>query len=559
MLKVTGIILVAGLLCVGVLIFCVVGFVDSRYLAPMVERLANDYIDGDVKVGEINLGFRAKFPILSVDVDNLCVISHAFDSLSTEQKGLLPEYADSLLALDHFSGALDIKRLIVNGELSLHDVSLQGLSANLVIAHDGKANYDIIKLPVDTMDRSKAKLPGFRINRLSLESPRAMRFFNATDSTSASVLLLTDASVDGGSEPTYRLKVSGNVTSSRATLITNLENISFGLNGKVYYDPVSPGIVAMDEMEVQWAFARAIVSGEIDLTSSPIVKRGKVELQPVPVTDLLTVLPDTIRSRYNLREPYFLTDACVGATVELTRPMNLVTDTLPTAKIDLSIAPSTLDYGDSHITDLALDVAVNTVTNLPDSIMVDLKHFSLIAPGTNLEAEGQISTLVSDPSFDIGIEGSLDLRDLPEIVREEIPGYLSGKIATDLRARGSLSMIKPGGLHSLEASGRVEMRDLYYLTQDTAKLIEIGPAIIDLKSEKESVGSKRLQAIVKIDTASILVSGVNLSLSKIALKATTGGNGDHNSRGSELIPPIGGYLRVGRFNVTSITDSPAPK
>ncbi|MDE5841214.1 MAG: hypothetical protein K2H49_09875, partial [Muribaculaceae bacterium] len=245
-LKVLGWILLAVVAVAGVLLVCAVRFINSKELSPMVEDLANEYIDGNVKLGSIKLGFHPHFPILGVEVEDLSIISHAFDSLSPAQRGLLPEYADSLLTLDYMAGSLNLKRLLMDNELSLHDVILRGLGVNLVIARNGKANYDVINIPADTVAPAENRLPGFRIDRFALESPKEIRFYNAADSTSASVLLLTDAAVDGKEQPTYRLKINGNVSSPKAALATNIESIDFGVNGKVYWNPSEPGLVAMD-------------------------------------------------------------------------------------------------------------------------------------------------------------------------------------------------------------------------------------------------------------------------------------------------------------------------
>ena len=133
-LKVLGWTLLMTVIVLGVLLFCSVKFLESKRLAPIVEDIANEYIDGHLKLGSLKLGFQPRFPILGLEIENLSIISHAFDSLSAQQRGLLPNYADSLLTLDHMSGSLDLKRLIVSNELALHDVELRGLGVNLVIA-----------------------------------------------------------------------------------------------------------------------------------------------------------------------------------------------------------------------------------------------------------------------------------------------------------------------------------------------------------------------------------------------------------------------------------------
>lgn len=538
-------------IALSAVLFCAVK--GSRYLSPIIERIANDHIDGHLSLGSLKLGFNPGFPILSVEVENLNLVSHAFDSLTSEERGLLPCYSDSLLTLDFLSGSLDIKRFIVNNELSLHDVVLRGLSVNLVIAHNGKANYQIIKVPSDTVKSQNSKIPGFRINRFNLEKPKEIRFYNAADSTSASVLLLTDAAVNGDNMPTYRLKINGNVTSPRATLITNLDNINFGLNGKVFWNPEHPGLVAMEEMELQGAFMKAIVTGEIDLENNPIVRKAIVDLPPVYLSELLTFIPDSVRRIHRLYEPYFSTDLTIGGRFELTKPMDLSTDTLPSSKIKLSIPPSTLSYGKAQFKELAMDVSATTETNCPDSTKIDISHLIIAGPATRLEVTAFLSTLFSDPSFDTKMQGQIDLSNLPPNISEKIHGYLSGILSTDLHAFGRRSMLDQDHLHNLVADGYVTAQDIYYLSADTNNMVEVNKARIDFSSIINSGYSPLLSAKLNVDTATILTGGVDISLGSVSLE--TGVETRGNKTSDLLLEPIGGNLKVNRFNIISITDS----
>lgn len=537
----------------GLLLFCVVKFLDSDKLSHMVEEIANDYVDGHVEIGDLRLAFNPHFPILGVEMKDLSVISHAFDSLTLKERGLLPNYADSLLKLEYLAGSINLKRLIVDNELALHNVVLRGLGVNLVIAHNGKANYSILSLPNDTVEQKKNKMPGFRIDRFSLDRPKEIRFYNAADSTSASVLLLTDAAVEGDEQPTYRLKINGNVTSPKATLITNLDEIEFGVNGKVYWNPAEPGLVAMDEMELRGAFVRAVVSGEIDLTESPIARKGVVDLKPVAVSDLLSLLPDSIRQEHRLYAPYFSTDAMISGRFELTAPMNLATDTIPAAKINIDLPTSYLNYGKARLKDLGLQMTVNTETNNLDKTIVELSRFTVAGPGTQLEASAFISTPVSDLSFDANLKGNVDFRDLPPIALEHIPGYLAGEITADLKAKGSLSMFVPERLHRLVTDGSLTAQNVYFLSADTSKMVEVGKAKIDLDSKRIVDNMPLLKAKVDVDTATILVSGVDLALGAISLDAGVENSGIR--RDTTLMMPVRGSLKVGRFNIISLTDS----
>ncbi len=551
-IKMLGKIILATTLIAGVLLFCLVKFVDSKYLARATERVVNDYIDGTLNIGKMKLGFNPGFPIVSVEIENLSVISHALDSLSASQRGDLPEYADSLLSLDYMKGAIDIKRLIADNELSLHDVELSGLSANMVIAHNGKANYDIVTMTPDSDSKKKSRIPAIRINRFALSHPKEMRFYNAADSTSASVLLLTDASVEQDGEPAYRLRINGNVTSPKATLITNLDQITFGVNGKIMWDASRPGLVAMDEMEIRGAFIKALVKGEIDLTASPIVKSGEVRLEPVAITDLVSLLPDSLRREHRLYEPYFDTDAFIAAKFELTSPMNLATDTIPSALISFSLMSDFLNYDHAKFKEIAFEGNVKTFTNLPDSTLITVWG-SAHGKATDFVARARVSSPLSDPAFEATMNGKVDLKDLPPAVRRKIPGYLSGILTADLKASGRVSMLGEEHFHRLKAEGNLTAGNVYFLSADTNNMTEVSKARIDFGTGRMIKDMPMLSAKLDIDTATVLTGGVALAIGKLNL--ALGAEDSRPGPDTTLNVPFGGNLNVKRFNVISITDS----
>lgn len=552
-LKIIGISLLSVVAAGAILLFCAVKFLGSKDFSDMAERMANEYLDGTLTVESLKLGFHPRFPILGVEVKNLTLISQALDSLPPAERQLLPNYTDSLLKLDYLAGALDIKKLLRKNELDLRDVVMRGLSVNLVIAHNGKGNFEIVKPQTDTVNHPKKKMPIFRINRFNLEQPKEIRFYNAADSTSASVLLLTDAAVDGEKQPTYRLKINGNITSPKATLITNLEQINFGLNGKVFWDPSVPAMVAVDEMELRGAFIKAVVAGEIDLKTDPVIRKLTADLHPMLITDLLTMLPDSLRQIHRLQEPYLSTDLSIGGKLELTQPMNLATDTFPAAKINLYIPPSTLSYGKAKFKDIELQADMTTLTNLPDSTVVDLSRCIVAGEDTRLEISAILSRLFSDPTFSTTLKGEFDLTNLPPSILEKIPGYLSGTVATDLKVAGTTSMFKPQHFQRLRADGSVTGRNLYFLSGDTGKMAQINKARIDLSSDAAQGEMASLRTKVSVDTANILIGGVDIACSSLTLGA--GLESTAQLRDSTLLPDFGGDLNVAKLNIISITDS----
>lgn len=532
-----GLVATLCLLFIGAILY----FSDTN-LAPLARRFANKHIEGRVELKDLRLAFRPGFFIVGVEMDSLTVASHAFESLSEQERGSLPPYADSLLTIDHLSGGLDLKALIFKNRISLSEVKLSGLSVNLVIARNGKANYEIASLAgADTAAATRHTPPQFSIDRFSLERPKAMRFYNAADSTSASVLLLTDAAIDGHDQPNYRLTLNGNITSPKATLATNLEQISFGLNGKVYWDPDEPGLVAMDEMEVRGEFVKVVVAGEIDFSESPIVKKGKARLMPVALTDILSLLPDSTLRHHGLYTPNFATNATLEGSFQLTAPFNLATDTIPASQASIAVRSSNLRYEKAHLSQVALDATATTLLNLPDSTKIAIERFVMQGPGTRFTASGVITKPVSDPAFDIIMAGRIDFADLPRIALGHDCGYLSGIVATDMRAAGSSSLLKPESLHQFAANGTLKARDIYYISADTSKMAQIGNADIAFSDLATSAGTPQLTASIEVDTATILISGIDLTFGNIRLGAEA--------------PKLTSRVNIGRFNVTTLKDS----
>ncbi|MDE6856904.1 MAG: hypothetical protein K2J34_10610, partial [Muribaculaceae bacterium] len=99
----------------------------------------------------------------------------------------------------------------------------------------------------------------------------------------------------------------------------------------------------------------------------------------------------------------------------------------------------------------------------------------------------------------------------------------------------------------------ITAKDVYFLTADTTKLVEVGNARIELDSKRMVDGLPLLNTKVDVDTATVLVSGIDLAFANVSLSAAV----EHPAAGADttLMRPIAGRLKVGRFDITSITDS----
>ena len=149
--------------------------------------------------------------------------------------------------------------------------------------------------------------------------------------------------------------------------------------------------------------------------------------------------------------------------------------------------------------------------------------------------------------------GQIDLTGLPPIIREKIQGYLSGIITTDLRTKGNASMLGRRQFHSLVADGYVTATDIYFLSGDIDKMVEVDNSRIDFSSGIVAGRAPMFNAKLATDTAAILIGGVDITLGSLTLGLGVENSGYRTEIAG--IPPVDGKLKVDRLNIISITDS----
>lgn len=558
---VLAITIMAVILAVSATVVCAVRMLEPRYLTPFVENYANKVLDADVSVGKIELSFVPAFPVLQLDVDSLSVRSKAFRNMPPSERAALPEWADSLLFIEHVSGALNLGALLHN-EISLHRVKIVRPGMNIVLSPQGKGNFDIYAQASPTTESSKSEetisIPAFSIDHFDFIEPRAIRYYDMADSTTATVVLLDGVHLSSDT-PAYRLNVSGNLDSPIVKQLINLENISFRLDGKVMWQPERPTLVALEQFSVRGAFAEMKADVEVDFDNTLTISKGAVSLTPVKINDLLSVLPDSLRNKHRLFPPYLETDATIAARATLTQPFTPMSDKIPHAHVVVAIPDCSLLYGKAKFRHIGLDLAADLRGENLDSATVSLIRFEIAGPATQLAISGEARNLMSDPAFNVLMQGDIEIRNLPPFVANLAQGYLSGYIDSDVSVAGSLSMLSDEKIHQLDVKGKISGKDLYYLSNDTTKMAEANGLKIVFgsryKIRTNSTGrlsSPFLGATLDVDTASALLGGVDLALSGLHLSGGVENNGNTDTT---LVVPLGGRLSVKRFNVFSITDS----
>ena len=305
-----------------------------------------------------------------------------------------------------------------------------------MLDRDGRGNFDIYSsaAPADTAatPQGAVVVPPFSLDHFAFVEPREIRYFNAVDSTSASILLLRDVSLDHVGEPVYRLSVSGSLSSPMTKTAINLEDIVFGVDGRMHWSPKRPMTMTFEEFSLYGAFLKATIDAGVDLDSTMQVTSARVRVSPIAVSDMLSVLPDSVRRANRLIAPYFRTDGAIGLEAELLRPYVPSRDTIPYARVNVSMDDCSLVYGNADFRKLGFDVTATLRGHDLDSATVELSRFEVAGPATHLKVKAAADNLRSDPVFEATLLGDVELAKLPPIVSRLIQGYVSGRLDLSL-------------------------------------------------------------------------------------------------------------------------------
>ena len=173
-LKIFGITLgsVLGLilLVIGAAIWVV--FTPER-LTPIVRGVASEYVTCDHQIGKVELTFFSTFPRFGLRIDSVAVI-HPMEGAPS----------DTLVHIPHAVLSVDVLALLNEGTLSIPTLRMPNLQANIYVAADGSANYDILAFPADTTaeDTTATALPfqTIQIEEIQL-SAQQLRYISEPD------------------------------------------------------------------------------------------------------------------------------------------------------------------------------------------------------------------------------------------------------------------------------------------------------------------------------------------------------------------------------------------
>lgn len=523
-------------------------------LTPLVERQASEFLDADVEIGKVELTFWHTFPKLTVDVDSLCVISHALDGLPDSVAATLPADADSLLWLGSFHGGINVSKLAV-GEIAVYDVDFRSLRANLLQVNDSVANYLIMPVAEesDTADTSSPMImPRFSINRFSVIDAGPVRFRSLPDSVDVSVSLRNIA-LAGHAMPRYSLDLAGGISTEPLGEF-GLDTLDFGAQGEIVWDSGHPFMVTFKDFTIAVDAFDVTFDTELDLHDTPVLKSLSASTGMWPVDSLLMRLP---REMIPLVRP-LETDMKIKASVVLTRPWGM-TDTVPPSFDGMIDIPAcAVDYQNLHFKEFSASAGIHFDGQDTDKSVFELKRLFINGRTIDVDLSAKVTTPFSNPGVEGRFKGAVNLNRFPPSLRERIPASIAGIVDGNADFRFRMSDLDKENFHRLYAVGEINLRDISVDAPGAGTLFA-RHAVVDFGSNRAFVNDKDqkidslLTLSLKIDTISANADGMMLEARGI--RAGAGTVNRSSSADTTEINPFGMTFAIERMKLDSPADT----
>ena len=550
-IKITAWALMAIVLAFAALVMCVTNILKPEHLTRIAQHSVNKMLDADVSIGRINLKLSGRVPLLKLEVDSVTVISGPMKRLSAAEREGLPQWADTLLTLKKFEGGINIGALLLN-KIDLYDVVFTEPAINLLALNDSVANYVIYSSETEAVEEdTETSLPKIAINRFAIEKPHPLRFHNMATGQHFDVRLST-VELTGEEEPSYKLDIGGDVATPELALY-NLQNLNFGVNGHVAWDPESPTEVEFNNFLLHANFVDAKLNAHVDFGEQILVHDYDISLGKTNISEIMALVPDSLRQAYGITDDKFSTDCAISFDVRSRAPFNLSVDSVPNADFVLKIFPGQLRYQQAQFKEISGKVTAQLMGNQLNDAVFSLEQLKIAGPATALLFNVKAKEVMGDPLVWGTVEGNTRLEHLPRQLSKLLQGYARGNLKLDLDFKLRPSMLTPNEFHRLKVKGDLTAENVYYLSSDTANMLNIGNALLHFGTDTKVYNDTMLTARIMLDSVDYLHTQYSVKLRDFDLGL--GVSNQVAKADTTKVLPMGGDLKFGRLYFTAIGDS----
>ncbi len=461
-------------------------FFDKK-VAAIIEDKANQLLNAQVEVGDVDLSLLTTFPNLTAKIDGLHIINR------------IPFEGDTLAAIDRISLSVDLTKLIFGGEVRIQSLKVESPRLLLVALKDGSANWDIFpKEPAAKATESQdQKMLDLALKKYEI-TRGSIKYYDEKSGLLADIRDLNHGGKGDFSKKVFTLTTSTTATvatlkSGAMTLLKDAgldlkSNIGIDLN-RARYD-IKECRLKINEMALS-------LNGWLESAGRDLNMEIALDAPGIEFRDLISMLPQIGNADLADLEA----NGNVGFSGKFVGIYNQ--ERLPAIDLQVSVDNGSFRFRRRQVSvdDVAVDLKISNPGGIFDATTIDLRrlHFSIL--GKPVEMRLMVKTPVSDPYLDGLISGGIDLARVRQVLPSADSLNISGTIQSDLNFRGNLSAIENRRFDRFFASGSLAVDSLRYQGGDLPEPISVNtarlnfrPQAAELKRFDMRIGASDIQA-----------------------------------------------------------------
>ena len=517
-------------------------------LTPIVNRMANESLNAEVRIGRVELTAWSSFPHLMLDVDSLCIVSRSLGDLPADSLALLPAGADSLVEARHLHGGVNVLRLLY-GTLSLVDLSADDVRLNLVDASATRANY-LIALPGEEAESEEPlSLPTMFCDKLELRGTTRISYCNLADTLSAGASLskLTLINTTGD---TYALNLAATASCTMAGTEL-MKNLPMTMQGDVEWESSRPIDVAVHNMHTTVLDVPANFNLAIEDGNTMLLRDFDAVLGPVKFASVMTILPEV----YTRLFAGVRSDLAATISARLTEPYDLLGTDLPSLDATLSVPNSFIEAanGKARIDRVAMQAGMKLNGRKPDSSTFTLEQLILQGQAVALELSATADNVFSDPHVAAKMKGTANIERVLRAMNLPLNFTVRGDLTADATVDAHMSDLTTNRFQQIKLGGHLALSDLFYNSDaDTISLYARKAGFTFGSNESVELKGNTVDNLMRltadVDTMAASVAGMMVTMAHGRAGIGCIADGSYQ-RDTTSVIPLGLRVRSGRLTV----------
>ncbi|MBO9683371.1 MAG: AsmA family protein, partial [Flavisolibacter sp.] len=460
-LKYTGIVFLSL-----VVIAFFIPFLFKGKIVNLVKAEINKNIEAKVEFKDVSLSLFRHFPKLSIGLEDISV------------SGTQEFERDTLLSAKRIDASVNLWSAFSGSDMKVYGVFLQSPRIHALVNKNGKANWEITKEDTAASTGSGSSAFKVKLEKYSIKDGYVLY----KDESSNMQMEIAGLDHEG----------SGDITSDIFTLATKTKAVaaSFNYEGVPYLINAQTGIdadITIDNSKSKYSFKNAAIEvNKLQLNADGFIQ---IDNDSTYSMDLkFGALSNEFKHFLSLVPAIYKTDFDKIKTGGTASFKGFVKGSyspvqLPSYSVDLDVKDGFFQYPDlpQPVKNINITMQVNNPDGALDHTTVNISKGHLEMGSDPFDFKVLFKNPETTQYIDAVLKGNLNLSNVSHFIKLEEGTKLSGLVAADAFAKGSLAAIeKQKG--DFTAGGFFSISNLYYASKDFPQPVQNGNFKIQLEN-----------------------------------------------------------------------------